>query len=195
MEGSPYRKFPFSRGKGAVPGTGPGVLRSVEPGYLLVGTQRPVFCLGSGEIQYLILRSSDDHIDSAATIVIALLVLLPCFSPDWFPWRVLRLRGLIVSWRAVRIIVEIFYARHFGKFSVSSFAANLAPRTLQFTIDLGCGASSVMDLRFHCSNFCDRFHEMIAKIANLRFLASRFPPLSAFAEFAPRPVLPVRPRR
>ena len=49
--------------------------------------------------------------------------------------RVLRLRGLIVSWRAVRITVEIFYARHFGKFSVSSFAANLAPRTLQFTVE------------------------------------------------------------
>ncbi|KAF2562055.1 hypothetical protein F2Q70_00017567 [Brassica cretica] len=40
MEGSPYRKFSFSRGKGAVPGTGPEVLRSGEPGYLLAGTQR-----------------------------------------------------------------------------------------------------------------------------------------------------------
>ncbi|KAF3603330.1 hypothetical protein F2Q69_00035031 [Brassica cretica] len=36
MEGSPYRKFSFSRGKGAVPGTGPGVLRSREPGYPLI---------------------------------------------------------------------------------------------------------------------------------------------------------------
>ncbi|KAF3538799.1 hypothetical protein F2Q69_00023272 [Brassica cretica] len=32
----------------------------------------------------------------------------------------------------------------------------------------------MMDLRFHCSNFCSHFHEMIAKIANLGFLASRF---------------------
>ena len=60
MEGSPYRKFSFSRGKGAVPGTGPGVLRSVEPGYLLVGTQRPVFCLGSVEIQYLSIFPNTD---------------------------------------------------------------------------------------------------------------------------------------
>ncbi|KAF3509000.1 hypothetical protein F2Q69_00006446 [Brassica cretica] len=53
MEGSPYRQLSFSRGKEAVPGTGPGVLRSGEPGYLLAGIQRPVFCLGSGGIQYL----------------------------------------------------------------------------------------------------------------------------------------------
>ncbi|KAF3579841.1 hypothetical protein DY000_02030706 [Brassica cretica] len=39
--------------QGAVPGTGPGVLRSGEPGCLLAGTQRPVSCLGSGGIQYL----------------------------------------------------------------------------------------------------------------------------------------------
>ncbi|KAF3544715.1 hypothetical protein DY000_02007799 [Brassica cretica] len=37
MEGSPYRKFSISRGKGAVLGTGPGVLRSGEPGFLLAG--------------------------------------------------------------------------------------------------------------------------------------------------------------
>ncbi|KAF2582934.1 hypothetical protein F2Q68_00004458 [Brassica cretica] len=40
MEGSPYRKFSFSRGKGAVLGTGPGVLRSGEPGFLLAGILR-----------------------------------------------------------------------------------------------------------------------------------------------------------
>ncbi|KAF3579018.1 hypothetical protein DY000_02033066 [Brassica cretica] len=32
MEGSPYRKISFSRKKGAVSGTGPGVLRKGEPG-------------------------------------------------------------------------------------------------------------------------------------------------------------------
>ncbi|KAF3572827.1 hypothetical protein F2Q69_00058841 [Brassica cretica] len=53
MEGSLYRKFSFSRGKGAVSGTRPGVLRSGERGCLLAGTLRPVSCLGSGEIQYL----------------------------------------------------------------------------------------------------------------------------------------------
>ncbi|KAF3529104.1 hypothetical protein DY000_02040769 [Brassica cretica] len=31
MEGSPYRKFSFSRRKGAVPGTGPEVLHSGDP--------------------------------------------------------------------------------------------------------------------------------------------------------------------
>ncbi|KAF3612242.1 hypothetical protein DY000_02048827 [Brassica cretica] len=53
MEGSPYRKFSFSRRKGVVPGTGPGVLLSGDPGRLLAGTQRPVSYLGSGGILYL----------------------------------------------------------------------------------------------------------------------------------------------
>lgn len=38
-----------------------------------------------------------------------------------------------------------------------------------------------MDLRFHLSNFCYRFHEMISEIANLGVLASRFLTLSTFA--------------
>ncbi|KAF3551002.1 hypothetical protein DY000_02007122 [Brassica cretica] len=62
MEGSPYRKLSFSLGKGAVPGTRPEVLHSGEPGYLLAGIQRPVFCLGSGGIQYLSHRSSNPAI-------------------------------------------------------------------------------------------------------------------------------------
>ncbi|KAF3511890.1 hypothetical protein F2Q69_00006975 [Brassica cretica] len=53
MEGSPYQKFSFSRGKGAVSRFGPEELRSWEPGFLLAGTQRHVSCLGSGGIQYL----------------------------------------------------------------------------------------------------------------------------------------------
>ncbi|KAF3538493.1 hypothetical protein F2Q69_00023300 [Brassica cretica] len=53
MEGSPYRKFSFSRGKGAVPGTGPGEVHSGESGFLLAGTQRSVSCLGPGGIQYM----------------------------------------------------------------------------------------------------------------------------------------------
>ncbi|KAF3598668.1 hypothetical protein F2Q69_00035095 [Brassica cretica] len=40
MEGSPYWKFSFSRGKGTVPGTGLGVLRSGEPGLPLIGRFR-----------------------------------------------------------------------------------------------------------------------------------------------------------
>ncbi|KAF2583510.1 hypothetical protein F2Q68_00005080 [Brassica cretica] len=40
MEGSPYQKFSFSRGKGAFLRTGPGVLRSGEPGFLLAGILR-----------------------------------------------------------------------------------------------------------------------------------------------------------
>ncbi|KAF3513659.1 hypothetical protein F2Q69_00006566 [Brassica cretica] len=58
-------------------------------------------------------------------------------------------------------------------------------RLLEQPIDLGRGASSVVNLRFHRSNFYNRFHEMIAKIADLRFLASRFPTLSAFAARVP----------
>ncbi|KAF3568744.1 hypothetical protein DY000_02014293 [Brassica cretica] len=44
--------FPFSRRKGLVPGTGPGVLSSGDPGRLLVGTQRPVSCMDSGRMLY-----------------------------------------------------------------------------------------------------------------------------------------------
>ncbi|KAF3507865.1 hypothetical protein F2Q69_00006412 [Brassica cretica] len=60
--GSPYRKLSFSRGKGAVPRTRPEVLHSGEPGYVLAGIQRLVFCLGSGGIQYLSHRSSNPAI-------------------------------------------------------------------------------------------------------------------------------------
>ncbi|KAF3597864.1 hypothetical protein DY000_02020575 [Brassica cretica] len=37
MEGSPYQKFSISRGKGAVLGAGPGIIRSGELGFLLAG--------------------------------------------------------------------------------------------------------------------------------------------------------------
>ncbi|KAF2557699.1 hypothetical protein F2Q68_00016357 [Brassica cretica] len=53
MEGSPYRNISISRRKGAVTGTGPGILHCGDPGCFLAGTQRPVSCLGSGGIQYL----------------------------------------------------------------------------------------------------------------------------------------------
>ncbi|KAF2588043.1 hypothetical protein F2Q70_00038802 [Brassica cretica] len=39
MEGSPYRKLSSSRRKGVVPGTGPGILSSGDPGRLLARTQ------------------------------------------------------------------------------------------------------------------------------------------------------------
>ena len=51
MEGFPYRKFSFSRRKGVVRETGPGVLPSEDQKNLLAGTQRLVSCLGSGRIQ------------------------------------------------------------------------------------------------------------------------------------------------
>ncbi|KAF2549939.1 hypothetical protein F2Q68_00034584 [Brassica cretica] len=53
LEGSPYWNFSFSRRKGVVPGTGPVVLPSGDPGRLPAGTKRPVSCLGSEGIQYL----------------------------------------------------------------------------------------------------------------------------------------------
>ncbi|WZZ60924.1 hypothetical protein YC2023_061031 [Brassica napus] len=71
MEGSLCRQFSFSRGKGEVPGTGPGELHSGEPGFLLAGTQRPVSCLGSGGIQYLSIfpqQAEDEHEMRARTI-------------------------------------------------------------------------------------------------------------------------------
>ena len=42
-----------------------------------------------------------------------------------------------------------------------------------------------MNLRFHRSDFCSRFPEVIAKITDLGFLASRFPILSLFAASVP----------
>ncbi|KAF3512441.1 hypothetical protein F2Q69_00005881 [Brassica cretica] len=52
-------------------------------------------------------------------------------------------------------------------------------------IDLVRGASSVANLIFHRSDFCRCFLEVIAKIADLGFLASRFPILSTFAASDP----------
>ncbi|KAF3490371.1 hypothetical protein F2Q69_00053637 [Brassica cretica] len=52
-------------------------------------------------------------------------------------------------------------------------------------VDLGRGAISVVNLRFHRSDFCSRFPKMIAKIADLGFLASRFPIPSVFAASVP----------
>ena len=53
MKGFPYRNIFISRRKGVVPGTGPVIFLSRDPGHLLAGTKRPVSCLGSGGIQYL----------------------------------------------------------------------------------------------------------------------------------------------
>ncbi|KAH0879610.1 LOW QUALITY PROTEIN: hypothetical protein HID58_067004, partial [Brassica napus] len=53
--------FPFSGGRGAVPGTPPGVLSSGDPGRLLAGTRTPVSCLGSGGIQYLIFQQGPQN--------------------------------------------------------------------------------------------------------------------------------------
>ncbi|KAF3592714.1 hypothetical protein DY000_02020918 [Brassica cretica] len=53
MEGSPYRNIFISLRKGTVPGTGPGMFPSRDPGRLLAETRRPVSCLGSGGIQYM----------------------------------------------------------------------------------------------------------------------------------------------
>ncbi|KAF2554205.1 hypothetical protein F2Q68_00034511 [Brassica cretica] len=52
MEGSPYRKFSISRRKGAVLGTGPEILRSWEPWFLLAGMLRTGL-LSSGELWFL----------------------------------------------------------------------------------------------------------------------------------------------
>ena len=70
-----------------------------------------------------VLQSSDDHIDSAAATVVALLV-LP--SPAFFIRlvnleRVFRLRSLIVSREAVQFVDEVFNARYIGEFSCKQF--------------------------------------------------------------------------
>ena len=57
-----------------VPGTGPRVLPSGDPGHLLAGTRRPVSCLGSGGIQYLSIfpqhqqRVTNEFYDTAGEI-------------------------------------------------------------------------------------------------------------------------------
>ena len=58
-------------------------------------------------------------------------------------------------------------------------------RFLEQQVDLGCGASSVVNLRFHRFDFCSRFPEMIPKIADLGFLVSRYPISSLFAASVP----------
>ena len=55
------------------------------------------------------------------------------------------------------------------------------PSSLEQSIDLRGSTGSVMDLGFHGSYFRCSFDDVIAKIANVRRLISRFPSLSAFA--------------
>ena len=59
-----------------------------------------------------ILRSSDDHIDSGAATVVALLFMSSSalFTRSVPLERVFRLGSLIVSWEAIRVADEVFYA-------------------------------------------------------------------------------------
>ncbi|KAF2541069.1 hypothetical protein F2Q68_00031005 [Brassica cretica] len=57
MEGFSLSEVFLFPEEGAVPGTGPRILHSGDLGRLLAGTQRPVSCLGSGGILYLIAHS------------------------------------------------------------------------------------------------------------------------------------------
>ncbi|KAF3488124.1 hypothetical protein F2Q69_00053298 [Brassica cretica] len=66
MEGSPYRKFSISRGKGSVLGTGPGVLRSREPGFLLAGILR-IGVLSSGDPEAGVLLGVNEETDHDST--------------------------------------------------------------------------------------------------------------------------------
>ncbi|KAF3540413.1 hypothetical protein F2Q69_00023267 [Brassica cretica] len=190
MEGSPYRKFSFSRGKGAVPGTGPGVLRSVEPGYLLVGTQRPVFCLGSGEIQYLsIFPNTDVFYRTLRQVLREQLRGQPSAENFAVYGRVAA--GLVKVPEGFLVIIWI---------SGPSIARR--PALLRSGVDgvvmRSLGSKTLVPvMRVVKGVYRDSSssRSILGAIANLRYLASRFPPLSAFAEFAPRPVLPVRPRR
>ncbi|KAF3566844.1 hypothetical protein DY000_02016863 [Brassica cretica] len=73
--------------------------------------------------------------------------------------------------------------QHLGLGDVS--CEGLFPSFLEYPIDLGCGASSVMNLRFYHFYFRGRFRDVIADVANLRFVTSGFPTLSAFAASDP----------
>ncbi|KAF2534063.1 hypothetical protein F2Q70_00029102 [Brassica cretica] len=67
---------------------------------------------------------------------------------------------------------------------VSSELVKLAegglPSPFQQPVDLGGSASSVMDLRLYGSYFCRSLGDVVAKIADIRRLVSRFLSLSAF---------------
>lgn len=52
---------------------------------------------------------------------------------------------------------------------------------LEQLIDFGRGASSMMNLRFHCSNFHDRLRYVIAEITDLRIVFDSFSTPSTFA--------------
>ncbi|KAF3552524.1 hypothetical protein DY000_02006791 [Brassica cretica] len=155
MEGSPYRKFSFSRRKGAVPGTGPGVLRSGDPGCLLAGTQRP----------------------AVGRVSVARVLCNKRFCPMSF---VGFLFGPTVLEDLIKVSVcsRLFFEYFKGLHLVAFFRHRMH-------IDLGRGVSGIVNLRFHRSDFCNRLYEVIAKIADLGFLVSRFPTLSTFSASVP----------
>ncbi|KAF2607115.1 hypothetical protein F2Q68_00043041 [Brassica cretica] len=158
------------------------------------------------------LRSSDDHVDSATIVIVPLLVWPPAaFIPRLISLRrslrgriSVRLRGRSISrMRSFTLVTS-------ESSPASSFAASLAPKTLQLVVEcprdwwnsqkdrlqsrsshrdveslkqpvnLGCSAGSVMDLGFQGSYFCRSLGDILAKIADIRRLAIRFPSLSAF---------------
>ncbi|KAF3571585.1 hypothetical protein F2Q69_00059539 [Brassica cretica] len=62
MEGSPYRKFSFSRGKGAVPCTGPRILHSGKPSLPLIAR----FCHRTRGITYALKSTGVAHSQQAS---------------------------------------------------------------------------------------------------------------------------------
>ena len=54
------------------------------------------------------------------------------------------------------------------------------PISFQQSIDFGGSTSSMMDLRLYGPHFCRSLGDVVAKIADIRCLVSRFPSLSAF---------------
>ncbi|KAF3586841.1 hypothetical protein F2Q69_00028972 [Brassica cretica] len=61
-----------------------------------------------------------------------------------------------------------------------AYSANSLHNQLESSYELAESTGSMMDLRFHGPYFCCSFSYVIAKVANVRFFATRFPSLSAF---------------
>ena len=90
---------------------------------------------------------------------------------------------LVPTFRIGRTIVLWYFdfsrIRHFGIWDTSS--EGCLPSPLEHSVYLWVSAGSVMDLGFHGPYFRCSFCYVVAKIAYVWFLVSRFPSLSVFA--------------
>ncbi|KAF3562161.1 hypothetical protein DY000_02016051 [Brassica cretica] len=98
------------------------------------------------------------------------------------PWDWWNSQKSVALWRTSWIVRGLSRVVHFLNFDLyQSIFLRRLPSPLEQFIDLRGSTGCVMDLGFHGPYFRCSFGDVIAKIANIRRLVSRFSSLSAFS--------------